>query len=59
MSDKRTYEKAVKKSVSMPEFLFDHATDRQRQFRLATFSDYIQELIRRDTESGRKEQLSA
>lgn len=56
MNRKRTHLKAVKKSVSMPEFLYYDATDRQRAARLATFSDYIQDLIRRDTskEEGRR-----
>lgn len=47
---KRTYEKAVKKSVSMPSMLFDKGVDRVRQIGYATFSDYIQMLIRQDLE---------
>lgn len=48
MSVKRAYERAVKKSVSMPELLFDNAHGRQRELQLTTFSDYIQHLIRQD-----------
>lgn len=50
MPDKKEYEKAVKKSVSMPGLLLDDAERRQRELRLSTFSDYIQALIRRDTD---------
>lgn len=46
---KKEYEKAVKKSVSMPEILADEAETRRRVLRLGTFSDYIQYLIRKDT----------
>jgi hypothetical protein len=46
---KREYEKAVKKSVSMPEIMLDDAEQRRRALRLSTFSDYIQHLIRKDT----------
>lgn len=46
---KRDYEKAIKKSVSMPEIMADEAEDRRRALRLSTFSDYIQHLIRNDT----------
>lgn len=47
---KKSYERAVKKSVSMPEILFDEAERRRHQMRLATMSDYFQYLVRRDTE---------
>lgn len=50
MTAKREYEKAAKKSVSMPLLLLDDADRRRRELRLTTFSDYIQELIRRDTQ---------
>jgi len=46
---KREYEKAVKKSVSMPGIMADDAEHRRRQLRISTFSDYIQHLIRIDT----------
>lgn len=47
---KRPHERAIKKSVSMPEILYFAGVDRQRNLRLSTFSDYVQELIRRDTD---------
>lgn len=47
-SDKKQYERAVKKSVSMPEMLFDQANGKRRACQISTFSDYIQGLIRRD-----------
>lgn len=46
---KPTYERAVKKSVSMPEILFLNGSARMRQHSLTQFSDYVQLLIRRDT----------
>lgn len=46
---KAACEKAVKKSVSMPEIMMDDAERRRRDLRMATFSDYIQHLIRADT----------
>jgi hypothetical protein len=49
MRNKRPYELAVKKSVSMPEILFDKGCDRMRDLALSQFSDYIQLLIRKDT----------
>lgn len=62
MRAKRHWERAVKKSVSMPEILLDKASDRQRQLTLPTFSDYIQLLIRLDLQQGEarrpSEQLS-
>lgn len=48
---KPTYERAVKKSVSMPEILFDNGTARMRQYGFSQFSDYVQLLIRRDTKN--------
>lgn len=48
--EKRSYERAVKKSVSMPELLFEKATDRMRAHNLTKFSDYLQALIRADLE---------
>lgn len=47
---KKSYERAVKKSVSMPEILFDDAERRRRELRLSTTSDYFQYLVRRDTQ---------
>jgi hypothetical protein len=51
---KRDYERAIKKSVSMPGIMADEADDRRRALRLPTFSDYIQHLIRNDTDEHRK-----
>lgn len=56
---KREYEKAVKKSVSMPEILADEAEDRRRALRMTTFSDYIQHLIRNDTNKEREQAMAA
>ncbi len=39
---------AVKKTVSMPEILFDKSVDKMRQRGFSAYSDYIQDLIRRD-----------
>lgn len=47
---KNPEEKAVKKSISLPDLLAREAQLRQHQLRLSSFSDYIQNLIRRDTE---------
>jgi hypothetical protein len=49
ISTKRSYERSVKKSVSMPEILFGKGLDRQRHYGYSTFSDYVQALIRRDS----------
>lgn len=46
---KRQYERAVKRSISMPEILHQRAQDKSRDRGFSTFSDYIQDLIRRDT----------
>jgi Arc/MetJ-type ribon-helix-helix transcriptional regulator len=56
MSDKKSYERAVKKSVSMPELLLDDAQRRRNELRLPTLSDYIQFLIRRDTTRQQEEE---
>lgn len=45
---KKPYEMAIKKSVSMPQVLFDRGELRQRELGLSTFSDYIQALMRSD-----------
>lgn len=50
MNPKKDYEKAVKRSVSMPGLLADDADRRRRDLRLPTFSDYIQHVIRQDTQ---------
>lgn len=47
---KKSYERATKRSVSMPEILFDDAERRRRELRLSTMSDYFQYLVRRDTQ---------
>ena len=58
MNSKKTYERAIKKSVSMPEILFDDAERRRRDLRLSTMSDYFQYLVRRDTERDSSLQLA-
>lgn len=49
---KRSYERAVKSSISMPGLLHDKAKNKSRQRGFSTFSDYIQDLIRKDTDSS-------
>jgi hypothetical protein len=49
LAHKRPHERAIKKSVSMPQLLYYAGVDRQRDGRFATFSDYVQHLIRTDT----------
>jgi hypothetical protein len=39
---------AARTSISMPESLMNDAIARQHEKRLASFSDYVQELIRED-----------
>lgn len=48
MNPKKDYEKAVKKSVSMPQIMFDRADRRRQDLTLTTFSDYLQMLMRQD-----------
>lgn len=50
MRMKKSYERAVKKSVSMSVILFDDAERRRHELRFSTMSDYFQYLVRRDTE---------
>ena len=54
---KPSYERAVKKSVSMPAILLDQAVQRQRARKLTTLSDYLQTLVRED--AARAEQKLA
>jgi metal-responsive CopG/Arc/MetJ family transcriptional regulator len=51
---KKPYKRAVKKSVSMPEMLYDQADSRRRAHQLTTFSDYIQTLIRKDVAASQE-----
>jgi metal-responsive CopG/Arc/MetJ family transcriptional regulator len=46
---KHEYEMAIKRSISMPSIMLDRALDKTRRRGFATFSDYIQDLIRKDT----------
>jgi len=48
--DKKDGERAVRKTVSMPGMMLGEARTRQRQYKLTTFSDYVQLLIRKDTQ---------
>jgi len=59
MKTKPKYEQAVRASVSMPPVLHKFATGKQRERGLSTFSDYIQELIRRDLEEANNRQEAA
>ena len=43
---------AIKKSISMPRILFEMAAGRQQSLQFATFSDYIQALVRDDVITG-------
>ena len=45
---KRNYEYAVKRSISMPEVLLGRAVDRQRARGMTKFSAYIQSLVESD-----------
>jgi hypothetical protein len=45
---KRTHELAVRTSISMPPTLWDAAASRQHARGFTSFSDYMQDLIRRD-----------
>ena len=45
---KQQYEKAVKRSISMPAIMLDRAMAKTRQRGFTAFSDYIQDLIRKD-----------
>lgn len=46
---KPAYQRAVKKSVSMPEILFHQGSNRAGALGYSTFSDYLQHLIRTDS----------
>ena len=62
MTTKRDYERAVKKSISLPQILLDDAELDRRQLRLPTFSDYIQFVIRcraRSQQENRPRDLAA
>lgn len=48
MRTKRAHEKAVRTTVSMPPHLHELAEQRVKNNSYSAFSDYIQELIRRD-----------
>ncbi len=53
MKAKRADEKAVRTTVSMPPVLHELAVQRVRIGHYSAFSDYIQELIRKDaTDTG-------
>lgn len=45
----------AKKTISLPKKLLDKAEARVEQLHYSTFSDYLQELIRRDTNELREE----
>lgn len=43
-------EGTAKKSISLPNILLVLGQTKQKEKRLSTFSDYVQDLIRRDTD---------
>jgi hypothetical protein len=45
---KRSQEKAMRTSISMPPVVFIKAMERQRTYGFPTFSDYLQHLLRAD-----------
>jgi hypothetical protein len=45
---KQAIDRAVKRSISLPQVLEDHGRDRARLHGFSTFSDYVQHLIRQD-----------
>jgi hypothetical protein len=49
---KRSYDRSVPKTISMPEVMLDAAQDKARRLGYPGFSDYIQMLIRRDNSPG-------
>jgi hypothetical protein len=48
---KRSYEMCMKKSISMPEILFDKAEDRMRELGIVQLSHYFQRLVYKDVNS--------
>ena len=52
---KRDYDRAVPRTISMSQLLLDRATDRARGLGFNAFSDYIQDLVRRDTMASNPE----
>ena len=48
---KKPYERAVKKSISLPEILLDNGMIRMRERGLTQLSDYVQTLMRADVQS--------
>lgn len=59
MKTKQSYERATRASVSMPPTLHQFAVRQQQDKGLATFSDYIQELIRREKEAAEEREIAA
>jgi len=51
MKEKASYERAIKKCVSMPAMLYAQGSDRMRDHGLLQFSEYVQHLIRCDVRS--------
>jgi hypothetical protein len=42
---------ALKKSISLPDYMLKAALDRQKAFGYTTFSDYMQALVKADIQS--------
>lgn len=49
---KRVCERSVPKTISMSSLLLDSAQDKAGKMGYSCFSDYIQELVRKDTGVG-------
>jgi Arc/MetJ-type ribon-helix-helix transcriptional regulator len=47
---KRPHEMAVRTTISMPPVIYDAGQERARRRAFASFSDYVQALIRADSE---------
>jgi hypothetical protein len=54
---KKNYERATKRSISMPEILADKAEQRMREIGVYQFSDYIQRLVHRDVQAVAQKEL--
>jgi hypothetical protein len=57
-SRKRPHELAVRTTISMPPLVFDWGVEGTKQRGSASFSDYVQELIRDDKKNRQAIQLS-
>lgn len=51
-ASKKSSALSAKRSVSAPSELFDAADRRAEERRMSNFSEYVRDLMRRDTEAG-------